>query len=53
VRYTDSKGAQLELVFAKDFTLTYKGNDRVGTATISIHGKGAYKGVKVVTFNIA
>jgi hypothetical protein len=53
VRYTDSKGAQLELVFAKDFTLTYKDNDRLGTATISIHGKGAYKGVKVVTFNVA
>ncbi|MDR3328968.1 MAG: DUF6261 family protein, partial [Prevotellaceae bacterium] len=53
VRYTDSKGATLELTFAKDFTLTYKDNDRAGTAEVIIHGKGAYKGAKVVTFNVA
>ncbi|MDR3329040.1 MAG: DUF6261 family protein [Prevotellaceae bacterium] len=52
VRYTDSKGEALELTFAKDFTLTYKDNDRVGTAEVIIHGKGAYKGQKVVTFSI-
>jgi hypothetical protein len=52
VRYTDSKGAAVELAFAKDFTLTYKDNNRVGTAEVIIHGKGAYKGKKAVTFNI-
>jgi hypothetical protein len=52
VRYTDSKGAVVELIFAKDFTLTYKDNDRVGTAEAVIHGKGAYKGQKAETFNI-
>jgi hypothetical protein len=52
VRYTDSKGATVKLTFAKDFTVTYKDNDRVGTAEVIIHGKGAYKGTKAVTFNI-
>jgi hypothetical protein len=52
VHYTDSKGAIPDLVFAKDFSLTYKDNDRVGTAEVVIHGKGAYKGTKAVTFNI-
>jgi hypothetical protein len=32
---------------------TYKDNVEVGTATLVIHGKGAYKGTKTVTFNIA
>jgi hypothetical protein len=41
-----------ELVFAKDYFLTYKNNTDPGTATLNIHGKGAYKGRKSVTFNI-
>jgi hypothetical protein len=53
VRYTDSKGATQELTFAKDFTLTYKDNDRAGTAEVIVHGKGGYKGTKAVTFTIA
>jgi hypothetical protein len=52
VRYTDGKGATVELAFTKDFTVAYKDNDRAGTAAVIIHGKGAYKGAKVVTFNI-
>jgi hypothetical protein len=28
-------------------------NDRPGTATVSIHGKSVFRGVKTVTFNIA
>jgi hypothetical protein len=40
------------LVFAKDFTVTYRNNDRPGVADLFIHGKGAYKGKKDVTFNI-
>jgi hypothetical protein len=40
------------LVFAKDFTVTYRNNDRPGTAELFIHGKGAYRGKKEVTFNI-
>jgi hypothetical protein len=42
-----------ELVFAKDFSLTYKDNVKVGMAEVTLHGKGAYKGQKTVTFNIA
>jgi hypothetical protein len=42
-----------ELVFSKDFSLTYKNNKKVGTADVTLHGKGAYKGQKTVTFNIA
>jgi hypothetical protein len=43
----------VELVFAKDFSVTYRNNVKVGTADVIIHGKGNYKGQKTVTFNIA
>jgi hypothetical protein len=43
----------VELVFAKDFSVTYKNNVNVGTAEVTLHGKGAYKGQKTATFNIA
>jgi hypothetical protein len=43
----------VELVFAKDFYVTYKNNVNVGTAEVTLHGKGDYKGKKIVTFNIA
>jgi hypothetical protein len=42
----------VELVFTKDFTVSYKNNINVGTANIIIHGKGKYKGQKILTFNI-
>ena len=35
-----------------DYTLSYKGNVSVGTATIAIAGKGDYMGTKNVTFRI-
>ncbi|MDR2362200.1 MAG: DUF6261 family protein [Prevotellaceae bacterium] len=41
------------LSLGKDFTVTYKNNVEVGTAHLTIHGKGAYKGQFTVTFNIA
>jgi hypothetical protein len=41
-----------ELVFTKDFNLTYKNNDKPGTATLILHGKGLYHGQKEATFNI-
>jgi hypothetical protein len=41
-----------ELVFTRDYELSYRDNDRPGTATVTIHGKGAYKGTKTATFNI-
>jgi hypothetical protein len=45
--------ATVELVFAKDFSVTYKNNVEVGTADLTLHGTGDYKGQKTVTFNIA
>jgi hypothetical protein len=42
----------VELVFAKDFTVTYKNNVDVGMADLILHGMGEYKGKKTVTFNI-
>jgi hypothetical protein len=41
-----------ELVFSQDFELSYKNNNAVGTADVIIHGKGAFKGKKIVSFNI-
>jgi hypothetical protein len=41
-----------ELVFTKDYELSYHDNDRPGTAAVIIHGKGAFKGTKTVSFNI-
>ncbi|MDR0413293.1 MAG: DUF6261 family protein, partial [Dysgonamonadaceae bacterium] len=41
-----------ELVFATDYEVTYKHNDRVGTASLSVHGKWAYKWKSVTRFII-
>ena len=51
--YREEDKPTVELVFAKDFSVTYKNNVKVGTAEVTLHGKGAYKGQKTVTFNIA
>jgi hypothetical protein len=40
------------LVFAKDFSILYKNNDKPGTATLIVKGKGKYNGRKEVSFNI-
>lgn len=40
------------LVFARDYEVTYKNNNRPGTATLTIHGKGRFKNNFVTTFNI-
>ncbi|MDR3267962.1 MAG: DUF6261 family protein [Tannerella sp.] len=53
VHYVEEGKPAKELVFTVDFTLAYKDNVNPGTAEIVIHGKGGYKGQKVVTFNIA
>jgi hypothetical protein len=43
----------VELSLGADFSVTYKNNVEVGTADVTLHGKGNYKGQKTVTFNIA
>ncbi len=40
------------LLEGTDYSLTYKDNINVGKATITITGKGNYKGTKTVNFNI-
>ena len=42
----------IELVFSKDFTIGYKNNVSVGTATLTITGIGKYSGEIITTFNI-
>ena len=51
--YREEGKPTVELVFAKDFTVTYKNNINVGMAEVTIHGKGDYKGTKSTTFMIA
>jgi hypothetical protein len=51
--YREEGKPTVELTFAKDFSVTYKNNTDVGTADLTIHGIGNYKGQKTVTFNIA
>jgi len=41
-----------ELVFTKDFSLTYKNNIEVGVATVILHGKGRFTGSNERKFNI-
>jgi len=53
VYYQENEKPTLKLEFAKDYSVTYKNNKEVGMANLIIHGKGAYKGLKTTTFNIA
>ena len=41
------------LAKGRDFTLSYKNNKNLGTASITIQGKGDYTGKKTVSFKIA
>jgi hypothetical protein len=41
-----------ELVVTKDYEVSYKNSNRPGTASLTIHGKGRFKGTKTVSFNI-
>ncbi len=40
------------LVKGVDYTVKYKNNKKIGKATITVTGKGDYKGTKTITFNI-
>jgi hypothetical protein len=42
----------VELVFSKDYTVSYKNNVDRGTATLYIKGIGKYVGELTTTFNI-
>jgi hypothetical protein len=51
-RNNDKEKEQVQLVFTKDFSISFKSNRNPGMATLTVHGKGAYKGKKSTTFNI-
>jgi hypothetical protein len=53
VHYREDGKETVRLTLGKDFDVTYRNNINVGTAELTIHGKGAYKGQFTVTFNIA
>jgi hypothetical protein len=48
---TEKETLRLEL--GKDFNISYKDNVEVGNATCILHGKGGYRGRRLVTFIIA
>ncbi|MDR0393832.1 MAG: DUF6261 family protein [Tannerella sp.] len=52
VHYREEGKPAAELIFGKDFTITYRNNVHTGTAELTIHGRGSYRGAKTVTFNI-
>ncbi|MDR1681528.1 MAG: DUF6261 family protein [Prevotellaceae bacterium] len=51
-REDDVAAAVVRLEMGRDFDVTYKNNDKVGMAQLTIHGKGAYKGKVLTTFSI-
>ena len=46
------KDGDKKLVKGTDYTVSYKNNTKVGTATVTISGKGDYTGTKTLTFKI-
>ena len=40
------------LIEGTDYTVSYKNNTKIGTATVTISGKGDYTGTKTLTFKI-
>ncbi|MDR3132429.1 MAG: DUF6261 family protein [Prevotellaceae bacterium] len=53
VYYTEDGKPAVKLFLGNDFSITYKDNQHVGMAELTIHGKGKYKGKKSATFHIA
>jgi hypothetical protein len=51
--FFEHNGEIRELVFAQDFTVTYRNNVEVGEAKLLVHGKGKYTGTYDTTFHIA
>jgi hypothetical protein len=52
VFHQTADGTLTELVFAEDFTVSYRNNVEVGEAKLFIHGKGHYTGTYTTTFHI-
>jgi hypothetical protein len=52
VYYREVGKETAKLVFSEDFITSYKNNLKPGMATLTVHGKGHYKGKKSTTFSI-
>jgi hypothetical protein len=52
ILYITTHDGTIQLELGKDYNLTFKNNTDVGSAECTIHGKGAYKGRKTITFVI-
>jgi hypothetical protein len=52
VYYREEGKETVRLSLGKDFSVTYRNNINVGTAELTIHGKGAYKGQFTVKLNL-
>lgn len=46
------KDGDKKLVKGTDYTVSYKNNTKIGTATVTVTGKGDYTGTKTLTFKI-
>ncbi len=46
------KDGDKKLVKGTDYTVSYKNNTKIGTASVTIKGKGSYTGEKTLTFKI-
>lgn len=51
-RLISPDGTTANLKMDEDYTVTYKNNDRIGTATVIVKGIGDYKGTITSKFNI-
>jgi hypothetical protein len=52
VLYVTLHDGTIQLQLGKDYNLTFKNNIEVGNASCTIHGKGAFRGQKTITFVI-
>ncbi|MBR5579478.1 MAG: hypothetical protein IKW28_10855, partial [Lachnospiraceae bacterium] len=46
------KCGNTQLLYGRDFYTTYQNDHTVGTATMTIHGKGNYQGTKAINFKL-
>jgi hypothetical protein len=53
VHYREDDKPTVQLSLGRDFAVSYRNNDNVGMAEITVSGKGKYKGSKTTTFMIA
>ncbi|MDR0613235.1 MAG: DUF6261 family protein [Dysgonamonadaceae bacterium] len=53
VLYVTGHHETVRLELGKDFNVSYKNNVEVGNATCIVHGIGAYRGKKIITFIIS